>query len=372
MSAQTPVTLTPLTVGGIGEIKNRVILAPLTRGRCDQIDQVPTDINVEYYKQRSTAGLLITEATIISKQGHGWSKAPAIYSDQHVEGWKKVVDAVHSEGAKICLQLWHMGRVTHSTFHGLQPVSASDIPVNGVCWCNDRQRLPYEKPRPLELYEIPAVIEEFRHAAACALAAGFDGVEVHCANGYLLDQFLQSCSNKRTDDYGGSIENRFRLIREVLDAVATVFPSNKIGVRISPNGSFNDMGSEDNFELFTYVMQQLNKYNLAYLHCMDGLAFGFHNKCKVVNLHHVRNSFNGIIIGNCGYSPQSAEGAINTGSVDAISFGRLYLSNPDLVTRIENGFPLSEVPAFPTWYECPTGESESIGYSDYPIYEPKE
>jgi len=372
MSAHTPVILTPTTMGGIGEIKNRVILAPLTRGRCDQASQVPAEVNVEYYKQRATAGLLITEATIISKQGHGWSKAPAIYNDAHVEGWKKVVDSVHAEGSKIVCQLWHMGRVTHSSFHGLQPVSASDIIVEGVCWCNDRQRLPYEKPRPLELSEIPAVIEEYRNAAACALAAGFDGVEIHCANGYLLDQFLQSCSNKRTDDYGESIENRFRLIREAIDAVATVYPSNKIGIRISPNGSFNGMGSDDNYDLFTYVMQQLNKYNLAYLHCMDGLAFGFHNKCKVVNLHHVRNNFDGAIIGNCGYDPKSAVGAINTGCCDAIAFGRLYLSNPDLVTRIEKDYPLAEVPPFPTWYECPEGEPESVGYSDYPNYVPKE
>ena len=258
---------TPLTIGGDLELKNRVVLAPLTRGRSGT-DQCPKQHSVDYYVQRAGAGLLISEGTIPSQQGMGWSGAPAIYSPEHVAAWRKVTDAVHAAGSKIVCQLWHMGRVTHSSFHGLQPVSASAIGIEGNAWCLGKTKKPYEVPRALEAAEIPRVVEELRRAAACAKEAGFDGVELHGANGYLIDQFLQSCSNKRTDDYGGSPEKRFRLLREVIAAVSTVFPPSRIGVRLSPNGAFNGMGSPDNVETFTYVITQLDALGLMYLHVM--------------------------------------------------------------------------------------------------------
>jgi len=247
---------TPLTIVGDLELKNRVVLAPLTRGRSGT-DQCPKQHSVDYYVQRAGAGLLISEGTIPSQQGMGWSGAPAIYSPEHVAAWRKVTDAMHAAGSK-----------THSSFHGLQPASASAIGVEGNAWCLGKTKKPYEVPRALEAAEIPRVVEELRHAAACAKEAGFDGVELHGANGYLIDQFLQSCSNKRTDDYGGSPEKRFRLLREVIAAVSTVFPPSRIGVRLSPNGAFNGMGSPDNVETFTYVITQLDALGLMYLHVM--------------------------------------------------------------------------------------------------------
>eukprot|EP00600_Ochromonadales_sp_CCMP1393_P004432 CAMPEP_0174962598 /NCGR_PEP_ID=MMETSP0004_2-20121128/4868_1 /TAXON_ID=420556 /ORGANISM="Ochromonas sp., Strain CCMP1393" /LENGTH=377 /DNA_ID=CAMNT_0016211139 /DNA_START=27 /DNA_END=1160 /DNA_ORIENTATION=- len=362
--------LTLLIETSIGDqtAKNRIALAPLTRGRCGR-EQVPNDASRDYYVQRSTAGLVITEATVISKGGNGWAGAAACYTPEQMEGWKKVCDAVHAQDAKniIYLQLWHMGRTTHSCFHGLQPVSASDVAAEGQVTDYDLSKKKYEVPRPLEVSEIPGIVEEYRHAASLAKEAGMDGVEVHAANGYLLDQFLQSCSNKRTDDYGGSVENRFRLLKEVLEAVKTVFPSTRIGVRLSPNGAFNTMGSEDNWELFTYVISELNKLNLAYVHVMDGLGFGFHAKCKQMKLADVRKLFDGVIIGNCGYEKLTAEGAINTGAADMIAFGRPYIANPDLPARFANDWPLAEG-NMETWWMYP-GFPEgdpNVGYTDYP------
>jgi len=272
-------------------------------------------------------------------------------------------------------QLWHMGRVTHSDFHGLQPVSASDVTCPGNCWVYDKVKKPYEQPRPTELAEIASVLEEYRHAAQCAKDAGFDGIEIHSANGYLLDQFLQPCTNKRNDDYGGSKENRFRMLKEVLEVCGTVFPFSRIAVRLSPNGQFNDMGGPSNFEDFTYFISQLEGYKLSYLHIMDGLAFGFHDKCQVFRAADARKVYSGVICGNCGYTKDTATGAINTGALDAVAFGRVYLSNPDLVARFRNNWPLAEVPGFPTWYEAPGDdfddpETQSVAYSDYPAYTP--
>jgi len=357
------------------ELKNRVILAPLTRGRCGR-DQVPKSHVVEYYKQRASFGLVISEATVISKQGMGWSGAPAIYNDEHVAGWKTVTDAVHAEGGKIFCQLWHMGRVTHSDFHGLQPVSASAIAAEGNAWVYDKVKKPYEIPRPLELSEISGVVEEYRFAAESAKSAGFDGVEIHAANGYLIDQFLQTTSNTRTDDYGGSKENRFLLLKQVLEAVGTVFPYNRIAVRLSPNGSFGSMGSADNFESYSYFIKQLDAFPLAFLHLVDGLAFGFHGKDAVFRAFNARCLFSKPIVGNCGYTKESAEGAINTGSLDAVAFGRITLSNPDLVARFKNNWPLADIPPFPLWYEAPGDTddpaTQAVGYSDWPSYTPPE
>ena len=319
--------LSPFNFSKTLTLKNRVALAPLTRARTE--DQVPKSWMVDYYVQRASAGLLITEATSISEQGTGWPCVPGIYTPEHVEGWKLVTDAVHAKGGVIFLQAWHMGRVTHSSYYGLQPISASAVVANGDgALGKDCAKHPYEVPRALEISEIPSLIEEYVNAAKCSKEAGFDGFEIHSANGYLLDQWLQSYTNKRTDSYGGSFENRFRLLKEIIIGVSSVFPLDRIGVRLSPNGVYNDMGSEDNFEMFTFVISELNKLGIGYVHVMDGLGFGFHNKDKVFRLADARKHFDRTIIGNCGYTRDTAEGAVGTGAADMISFGRPYLANP--------------------------------------------
>jgi len=353
-------------------LKNRMVLAPLTRGRSGR-SQVPNQANVDYYTQRASGGLLISEGTIISKQAMGWAGAAAIYEPQHVEGWKKVTKSVHEAGGAIFCQLWHMGRVTSSVFHGLEPVGPSAIGSVGQVTDYDRNKIPYVVPRALETHEIANIVEEYRIAAQNAKEAGFDGVEIHSANGYLLDTFLQSCSNVRTDEYGGSFENRFRFLAQVIEAVLTVFPASRVCARLSPNGTFSSMGSADNFEAFTYYISRLNKYKLGFVHVMDGLRFGFHNKCEQFRLVHARKVFDNTIIGNVGYEKLTAEGAINTGAADLIAFGRPWISNPDLVERYKNNWPLAPSD-HATWWMYPTFPEgdPSVGYSDFPVYTPEE
>ena len=361
--------LQPVKFGGDLTLKNRLALAPLTRGRSGR-SQVPNDANVEYYKQRATAGLIITEGTIISEQGMGWAGAAAIYKPEHVEGWKRVTKEVHEADGVIFCQLWHMGRTTGSVFHGIQPVGPSAIAAQGRVTDYDGSKHDYEVPRALELDEIPDVVNQYGIAARNSYEAGFDGVEIHAANGYLIDEFLQSSSNKRTDEYGGSVENRYRILGEVIEACKQYFPSNRIGVRLSPNGVFGSMGSPDNFEAYTEILTRLNKLDLAYVHIMDGLGFGFHNLCQQFKLMDARKVYDGIIIGNVGYTKETAEGAIGTGAVDLIAFGRPYISNPDLPQRFENNWPLTEGdPAtFWTYPNFPEG-NPNVGYTDYPFYE---
>lgn len=362
--------LQPLKMGDL-LLKNRVALAPLTRGRSGR-SQVPNQHNVEYYTQRASAGLLISEGTILSKNGMGWAGAAAIYAPEHVEGWKKVTASVHAANGAIFCQLWHLGRVTSTVFHGLHPVAPSAIAAHGQVTDYDGSKVPYVVPRALETAEIPTVVEEFRHAAANAKEAGFDGVEIHGANGYLLDEFLQSVSNVRTDQYGGSFENRFRIVAEIIEAIKTVYPSTRIGIRLSPNGAFNSMGSADNVEAYTFYLSELNKYNLAYVHVMDGLGFGFHKLCAPFTLADARKVYSGIIIGNVGYDKDSAEAAISSGNADMIAFGRPYISNPDLVERFANDWPLAAPAGHEAywWYDnFPDGDA-SKGYTDFPAYKP--
>lgn len=355
--------MTPVEVGPF-TLKNRIALAPMTRARSGP-DRIPHALMAEYYAQRASAGLLVTEATVVSAQGIGWNESPGIYTDAMQEGWSQVVEAVHKRGGVIFLQLWHCGRASHSDFHGGElPVSASAIRLNGDHIYTPFGKKDYETPRALRTNEIPGVIEDYRRAAERAVAAGFDGVEVHSANGYLLDQFLQSKTNHRTDEYGGSLENRFRLLRDVVTAVGTAIPFPRVGVRLSPNGAFNDMGSPDYREQFRYVARELDQYNLAYLHVMDGLAFGFHELGEPMTLPEFREAFHGRIIGNCGYDRDSAEAAIASGAADLIAIGRPYLSNPDLVERFANGWPLNPIPDMATWY-TPAGAE---GYTDYTAY----
>jgi N-ethylmaleimide reductase len=319
----------------------------------------------EYYVQRRSAGLLITEATTISEEANGWNESPGIYSDAMTEGWKYTTHAVHEKGGVIFLQLWNCGRASHSSFHGGKPsVAPSAIKINEEYIHTPIGKQPHEVPRALDTAEVPGIVEDYRKAAQRAKEAGFDGIEVHGANGYLIDTFLQSKTNHRTDVYGGSIENRYRFLKEVVEAVTSVWPARRVGVRLSPNGVFNDMGSIDYREQFTFVASQLDAFGLAYLHVMDGLAFGFHNLGEPMTLAEFRKVFRGALMGNCGYTQVAAEKAIADGHADLIAFGRPFISNPDLVERFQNGWPLAVDAPMSDWY-LPTGAQ---GYTSFPAY----
>lgn len=365
MTTQTLSTalLSPFNLRGL-ILKNRVVMAPLTRARAGK-ERMPNALMAEYYAQRATVGLMIAEATVISKQANGWINSPGIYSDEQAQAWKQVVDAVHTKGTPFFLQLWHMGRASHSSFqeNGQLPVSASAVKLNGDYIHTPIGKQPYETPRALETKEIPLVVEDYRCAAQRAKDAGFDGVEIHAANGYLIDQFLQSKTNHRTDQYGGSLENRYRFLKEIVQAILTVWPASRVGVRLSPNGNYNDMGSPDFRETFLYVAQQLSAYGLAYLHIVDGLEFGFHELGEPMTLAEFRSVFTGPLMGNCGYTQETAEAAIKDGSADLIAFGRSIISNPDLVERFTNGWPLNPPPDPSIWYSF-----DKEGYTDFPTY----
>jgi len=355
--------LQPFALGDLS-LANRVVMAPLTRSRAG-VARIPNATMAEYYAQRSSAGLIVSEATTISEQANGWLESPGIYTDAMVAGWRLTTEAVHARGGRIFLQLWHMGRASHSSFHGGQlPVSASAVAIAGDGLPTPVGRRPYEVPRPLETGEILGVVAAYRRAAARARSAGFDGVEIHAANGYLIDQFLQSKTNLRTDRYGGSVDRRCRFLLEVVEAVTGEWPIGRVGVRISPNGVFNDMGSPDFREQFTTVARLLDSCGLAYLHVVDGLAFGFHSLGEPMTLAEFRGAFRGPLIGNCGYTQETADAAIRDGRADLVAFGRPYISNPDLVERFAHGWPLAEPAPMPTWYS-PTG---AAGYTDFPAY----
>jgi len=346
-------------------LANRVALAPMTRARAGE-ERLANPLMAKYYRQRAGAGLVITEATTVSAQGNGWVNSPGIYTDAQGEAWKQVVDSVHAEGGTIFLQLWHCGRASHRDFHGGDlPVSASAVRLEGDGVHTPLGKKDYETPRALETAELPGVVADYAAAARRAKAAGFDGVEVHAANGYLLDQFLQSKTNRRKDAYGGSMENRFRLLREVVEGVAGVFGAERVAVRFAPNGAFNDMGSPDYRETFTYAARELDRYGLAYLHIMDGLAFGFHELGEPMTLRDFREVFSGPLMGNCGYTRETAEAAVASGAADLIAIGRPYIANPDLVERFRNGWPLAPETDPSTWY---SGEHAAEGYTDQPEY----
>jgi N-ethylmaleimide reductase len=358
----SPHLLSPFDLRGL-PLCNRVVMAPLTRARAGQ-ERLPNDLMAEYYAQRASAGLIITEATSISEQGLGWVDSPGIYNDAQETGWRKIVATLHARGTPVFLQLWHCGRASHSSFHGGQPaVSASAIKINGDYIHTPIGKAPYETPRALETAEVAAVVADYRRAAERAKAAGFDGVEIHAANGYLINQFLDSKTNQRTDRYGGSLENRFRFLREIVEAISSVWPANRVAVRLSPNGNFNDMGSPDFRETFSYAAKQLNRYGLAYLHVVDGLAFGFHELGQPMTLAEFRAEFNGPMMGCCGYTQATAEAAIAAGQADLIAFGRPYLSNPDLVERFAKGWELNPPADMKVW-SAPTAQ----GYTDFPFH----
>jgi N-ethylmaleimide reductase len=346
-------------------LKNRVVMSPLTRSRAGK-ERLANPLMAKYYSQRATAGMIITEATVISKQAIGWLNSPGIYSDEQAEAWKQVVAAVHAKCAPIFLQLWHCGRASHSSFHeneGL-PVAPSAIKLEGDAIHTPTGQQAHETPRALETGEIPAIVEDYRRAAESAKRAGFDGVEIHAANGYLIDQFLQSRTNQRTDCYGGTIENRFRFLDQIVQAILTVWPANRIGVHLSPNGNFNDMGSPDFRETFLYAATRLSQHELGYLHVVDGLAFGFHELGPAMTLSEFRNVFKGPLIGNCGYTKETADAVICNHHADLIAFGRPFISNPDLVERFNHDWPLNPSTDMTTWYSF-----DEVGYTDFYSYE---
>ncbi len=358
--------LSPITAGDGMQLANRVVMAPMTRARAGA-SRVPNTTMATYYEQRAAAGLIVTEATVVSVQGIGWLESPGIYNDAQVEGWRHVVRAVHDRGGTIFLQLWHCGRASHRYFFEDErlPVAPSPIAIANDHSHTPRGKFPYETPRALETEEIPQIVEDYRQAALRAKAAGFDGVEIHSANGYLLDQFLQAKTNRREDAYGGSIPNRYRLLGEVVQAVTNVLPPQRVSVRLSPNGAFNDMGTLEYRELFTFVIDQLENAGIGFLHIMDGLGFGFHDLGEPMTLAEVRPRFSGILIGNVGYTQGTAEQEIAAGHADMIAFGRPYIANPDLVERFANGWPLADEADMATWFS-----HDEKGYIDWPAYSP--
>lgn len=348
---------TPVTLGAL-ELKNRILMAPLTRCRADA-DHNPTDLAVEYYSQRASAGLLIAEATMVMEGNSAFGgREPGIYSPTQVAAWRKVTDAVHAKGGKIMLQIWHGGRACHSLLNqGRQPVGPSPLRIENDETHTPEGKKPYEIPRELRDDELPGIVDGFRHAARNAKAAGFDGVEVHGANGYLLDQFLRSGSNRRSGPYGGSVANRSRLLLEVVDAVCGVWGANRVTVRLSPLNSYNFMLDEDPVGLTSYVATQLSQRKIAFLHLMRGDFFGV-QKADVVAP--ARAAFAGPLVGNMGYSPDEAAAAVASGTLAAVAFGHHYISNPDLVERVRRGVALVE-PDAKTFYS-----PGPKGYTDYP------
>jgi N-ethylmaleimide reductase len=340
-------------------LKNRVVMAPMTRSRAPE--QIPGDLNATYYAQRAGAGLIISEGTQVSELGAGYPWTPGIHSDEQVSGWRKVTDAVHAEGGLIFAQLWHVGRMSHPTVHGGTPVAPSAIaPGEDIFTPTGMQEIP--TPRELTLEEIAGVLAEFRHAARQAKAAGFDGVEVHGANGYLLDQFLQTGSNQRNDGYGGTVANRARLLLEVTEAVAEVWGPERVGVRLSPGGTFSGMSDADPADTFGYAMKSLDTYGLAYLHIVETSQ-----TLPPVGLEEVggptalaRSVYSGTIITAGEYDRDTAEQAVTEGRADLVAFARQYLANPDLPERFRAGAALNEGD-HATFYG---GGAE--GYTDYP------
>ncbi|MES2546593.1 MAG: alkene reductase [Pseudomonadota bacterium] len=348
----------PAKLGSIS-LKNRIVMAPLTRNRAGE-GGVPHDLNVTYYAQRATAGLIVTEATPISAMGHGYPALPGIYTDEQIAGWKKITDAVHAKGGKIVIQIWHVGRISHPTLlNGATPVAPSAIKPAGKAFTY-QGLVDYVEPRALEASELPAIVQDYVHATKSALKAGFDGVEIHAANGYLLDQFLRDGSNKRTDNYGGSIENRARLLLEVTKAVVETAGSDKVGVRISPVNPFNDMQDSNPQALFNYVTEQLNQFDLAYLHAVEG---GIHGggKADPFDFVQMRKLFKGSYMANLSYDKTRGNAAVASGHADVIAYGVPFIANPDLVERYKTDAALNEADSN-SFY----GGNEK-GYTDYPF-----
>ncbi|WP_332607934.1 alkene reductase [Achromobacter sp. ESBL13] len=341
----------PLRVGAL-TLRNRIVMAPLTRQRASE-GRVPNDLMVEYYTQRAGAGLILSEATAVTPQGVGYADTPGLWSTEQVKGWRKVTAAVHDKGSLMVAQLWHVGRISDPIFlNGELPVAPSAIAAEGHV-SHVRPKRAYVTPRALETAELAGVVDAYRHGAQMAMEAGFDGVEVHAANGYLLDQFLQDSTNHRTDQYGGSLENRARLLLEVVDACVAVWGADRVGVHLSPRGDAHTMGDSDPAATFLYVATELGKRGIAFV-CVrehegeDSLG------------PRLKSAFGGVYIANEGYTRESAEAALEAGRADAVAFGVPYIANPDLARRFELNAPLN-TPVPSTFYA-----QGATGYTDYP------
>ena len=346
-----PTLFTPITLGDLA-LNNRIIMAPLTRCRADA-GRVPSEMMVEYYRQRASAGLILTEATSVTPMGVGYPNTPGIWSAEQIQGWRTVTDAVHAAGGKIVLQLWHVGRISDPIYlDGQLPVAPSALkPAGHVSLV--RPKKEYETPRALETAEIAGVIEAYRKGAENAKEAGFDGVELHAANGYLIDQFLQSRTNQRTDAYGGPVENRARLLLEITDKLIEIWGAGRVGVHLAPRGDSHDMGDENPAETFGYVARELGKRKIAFIFTRekegeDSLA------------PQLKQQFGGALIANEGFTKEQGNAWLAAGKCDAVSFGVPFIANPDLVKRLELDAPLNE-PRFETFYG-----SSPEGYIDYP------
>ena len=352
--------LQPVTIGDL-QLKNRIVMAPLTRSRSDD-EGVPPDFAADYYGQRADAGLIITEATNISAQARGYAMTPGIWSDAQVAAWRPIVEAVHRRGGLIFLQLWHTGRISHPDLHGgTLPVAPSAIAAEGQAFTNDGLK-DFVTPRALETDEIPGIVEDYRHAAEQAKVAGFDGVEVHAANNYLLEQFIRDSTNRRTDVYGGSIENRLRFPLDVVRAVVEVWGANRVGIRISPATTEPGKTPLDNqpAQTFDAFVDALSEIGLLYIHDIEGVTQQTRDVPDGIDFRNLRKRFSGAYIANNQYTLAFAEETLANGDADLFSFGRPFLANPDLVERLRTGAPLAEAPK-EYWYG-----GGSVGYSDWP------
>ncbi|ABK98731.1 alkene reductase [Pelobacter propionicus] len=346
-----PTLFDPITVGAL-RLPNRIIMAPMTRARASADTRVPLPMMAEYYSQRATAGLIISEATVVDRMGVGYEATPGIWSHEQVEGWKSVTKAVHDAGGRIFLQLWHVGRISDPSFlGGKPPVSASAIAAKGHVSLL-RPKRPYPVPHALELHKIPQIIAAYRNGAINAKTACFDGVEIHGANGYLLDQFLQDSTNRRTDAYGGSRENRARLMLEVTDAVVEVWGAGRVGMHLAPRADFHDMGDSDRLATFTYVARELGKRGLAFICAREARL-----EDSIGPL--IREAFGGAYIANESFTRETAEQALADGVADAVAFGKAFIANPDLVARFAANAPLN------AWDDKTFYVGGAKGYIDY-------
>ncbi len=352
----------PVQLGGM-TLANRIVMAPLTRSRAGKGD-VPRALNAEYYAQRATAGLIVSEATNISQQGKGYAYTPGIYTEEQVAGWRLVTDAVHAKGGHIVCQLWHVGRISHPDLQpwGRLPVAPSAIRPGGQAFTETGFQ-PHVTPRALDTDEIPGIVRDYAHAAGCAKRAGFDGVEIHAANSYLLDQFIRDSTNKRTDRYGGSLENRTRLPLDVAAAVTEAWGGGeRVGIRLSPLAPQpgDTPLDSDPMGTYGYLVERLNRFGLAYLHCIEGATQGARDEPPGFSFQRLRRMFHSLYMANNGYTRELALRARREDLADLICFGRPFIANPDLVERLRTGAPLADAPK-ETWYG-----GDAHGYTDYP------
>ena len=349
---------TPLDLRGL-PLPNRIIMSPMTRSRAGEGD-VPQDLNVEYYRQRASAGLIITEATQVSPEGKGYPRTPGIYSDAQVAGWRKVTDAVHAAGGRIFLQLWHVGRISHPLNNGgLRAVAPSAIQAEGQMFTVQEGLQDFAVPEALTTEEVEGVVKEYGHGAAGAKAAGFDGVELHAGQGYLPMQFLSPNANQRDDKYGGAAANRVRFAAEALEAMVDVFGAERVGIRIAPGNTFNDMRDENPVETYTTLLQTIKPLDIAYIHVVNPPPpMSYKVPDDIAGL--VRSHYDGVLIRNGGYSQETGEAALKAGEADAIAYGKLFLANPDLPARFAQNAPLNEWDMETFYTPGPKG------YTDYP------